>query len=254
MAASPAINGLNLPNGDGEALDRREYRVTFPQGLTLGLKGERGSFDEDEVDHPVDQLAPRERDAYLKAIASWQTRLYVAVHPSAAQIARDPDAMGTVHILNFQRQMSSADERHLNPRMSWPRALVDPFNRIACALRTAMHDAHAFLNSQWPKEAWMYITSARYLIGVQVGVMIEAAQAMENGKMNNDWRSPKLNRVLMCHLYGFGQGLAGRKMFAVLVGLGNYTVVDAALSDSGKHVFFVTLSENKSMIRLGAPR
>jgi hypothetical protein len=235
----PVLNGLHLPNRDGADLDRREYRVTFPRDITLGLMGARGSFAQHEIDHPIDQLDRKKEDAYLKALKTWRTWVYTAVLPSEPEILRDRNAMATIHIAPFQREMSKAADKSLSSVVRWPIAMVDGFNRIAVELRTAMHTVHALLSSKRYKgRAMVYICDARYFIKLQANLVLEATGANQKGIMNNTWRSPMLNRVLMRLLYGFAHGLQGRKMFAVLVGLGTYEELDAA-SDGGRRELFV---------------
>jgi hypothetical protein len=231
VKTTPTVTGDHLKAAKGVLLDRRPWRVTYPQGALLGLKGDKGSFDEDEIDHPIDHLDPSKRDAYMKMVSNCKIQICTAVLVTSEDTASEDaeeenETMAKIFSVPFQRDMSKPRSRALQPAVHYPPRLLDGFNRLASLMRGWMHEAHCLLASGYGSQVDDSFTTARYLAMVQVYLIAEARQAEADGKMNPAWKSRMLNRILMRLVYGFPHGLFGRKMFAVTVGLGNYNRID----------------------------
>jgi hypothetical protein len=228
---TPIVTGNHLQAAKGVLLDRRAWRVTYPQGALLGLKGAKGAFDEDEIDHPIDHLDPSKKDAYIAMISTCKIQICTAVvvrleDTDSDDAEEENESMAMIFSVPFQRDMSKARSRALQPAVNYPPRLVDGFNRLASLMRGWMHEAQCLLASGNAIQVDDSLTTARYFSMVQLYLIAEARQAKADGKMNATWKSPMLNRILMRLVYGFPHGLYGRKMFAVTVGLGNYNRID----------------------------
>jgi hypothetical protein len=116
-------------------------------------------------------------------------------------------------------------------------AVMEPgINRLSMMLRAHACDCHYWSTRSSEKSrerAVVAAQEARYLSKIFEGVVLKAAKAIAADDMSPQYRCGLLNRVLWRHLLVMGQGLMGRRMFAVLIGVGNYNM--DILTHGGEH-------------------
>jgi hypothetical protein len=106
-----------------------------------------------------------------------------------------------------------------------PSALQHGINRVSMLLRYNACDYHDWSGRRSDgsrARAVVAAQEARHLQMVFSGIVTGAGKAIKAGTMTAAYRCGILNRVLWRHLLCMGQGMVGRRMFAVLIGVKNY--------------------------------
>jgi hypothetical protein len=131
--------------------------------------------------------------------------------------------------VTFQRDMTRAKLRHSrmpNKNPIWlPAHMKDAVNCLSCLLRLWVADHQGWLqrtSETSHQRALSAAFEARHLQKLFRSLVFAASKRTDHWNMDVDLAGELLHRPLWRHLLCTGQGLVGRRIFAVMFGPGNY--------------------------------
>jgi hypothetical protein len=135
--------------------------------------------------------------------------------------------------VTFQRDMTCTKLRHSqtpNKNPIWlPADMKDTVNRLSCLLRVWVADHQSWLrrtSKESQERALKAAFEARHLQKLFYSLVFAASKQADafaaSKRFDVDFAGKTLHRPLWRHLLYTGQGLVGRKIFAVMFGPGNY--------------------------------